>query len=299
MGWLTDLGSILRIHIIAIAAMACLAFGWTLTGALPWTVALVGGIDWLLINLLNRVTDLKEDLENRIRGSERLVGRDKVVLGTWLVILVGSFALSHALAPAITPWRVGVQLVGVAYSYRVVPTTRGWRRFKDLYFFKNFMSAALFVTTVFVYPLVVVDWAFTAGATLGTWLALVLFFVPFEITYEILYDMRDLDGDRLAGIPTYPVVHGLETSRRIVDALLVGAGLVLAVAMLVGLVGLRELLMLAAPIVQFLWYRPRFARGLTRADCIGVTWLGAALLAFWLAGTHLWIAAGLPANVRL
>lgn len=36
-------------------------------------------------------------------------------------------------------------------------------------------------------------------------LALVLFFVPFELTYEILYDMRDLDGDRRAGVPTYPV----------------------------------------------------------------------------------------------
>ncbi|MCC6620956.1 MAG: UbiA family prenyltransferase [Deltaproteobacteria bacterium] len=299
MGWLADLTSILRVHIIAIAVTACLAFGWTLTGILPWEVALVGGLDWLLINLLNRVTDLKEDLENRIRGSERLVGRDKVVLAIWLVILAGSFVLSHLVAPAITPWRVGVQLVGVAYSYRVVPTPAGLRRFKDLYFFKNFMSAMLFVTTVFVYPLVVVDWAFTGGATLGTWLALVLFFVPFEVTYEILYDMRDLDGDRLAGIPTYPVVHGVETSRKIVDALLVASGATLAVAMLAGLIGARELLMLAAPIVQFLWYRPRLSRGLTRADCIRVTWLGAALLVFWLVGTHLWIAAGLPANLHL
>jgi len=298
-GWLWDLGSILRIHIIAIAVCACLAFGWTLSGDYPWLPALIGGLDWLLINLLNRVTDLKEDLANHIRGTDRLVGRHRLVLAAWLAILAGSFVLSHLTLPALTPWRVGVQLVGVAYSYRIVPTGRRLARLKDLYFFKNFMSAMLFVATVFAYPMVAVDWRFAGAASFGQWLALVVFFVPFEITYEILYDLRDLEGDRLAGIPTYPVVHGEATSRVIIDALLALASAALVASALAGLVGLRELLMLMAPAVQLGFYRRRMARGgLTRADCINVTWLGAALLLVWLAGTRLWIDAGLPADVR-
>jgi len=296
---LADIASILRVHIIAIAMTAAVAFGWALTGAYPWAVAVIGGLDWLLINLLNRVTDLQEDLANNIRGSDQLVGKDKQVLAIWIGILVGSFVLSVVVAPALTPWRVAVQLVGVAYSYRIVPTPRGLKRFKDLYFFKNFMSAMLFVATVFVYPLVVVDWHFAGAMTSASWVALACFFVPFEITYEILYDMRDLDGDRLAHIPTYPVVHGMETSRKIIELLLALAAVVLVAALLAGLVGVREGLMLIAPGVQLAFCRRRYRRGLTRADCINVTWLGAGLLAFWLIGTRLWLAAGLPPDIRL
>ncbi len=296
---LLDVASILRLHILAIAVLAALVFGRILTGALLVDVALLGGLDWLLINLLNRVTDVEEDAANRIRGTERLVGRHRLVLGSWTLLLVASTAAGHALRPELTPWRALVQVVGVAYSYRIVPTLRGWRRLKDVYFLKNFMSAMLFVATTIAYPLVAADFDLAEGFSPASVAALLLFFVPFEITYEILYDMRDLEGDRLARIPTYPVVHGLETSARIVDALLVLASCSLAAGLLLGAIGLREGLMLLAPAIQLAFYKPRFRRGLTSAECIGLTWAGAGLLAFWLAGTHGWVRAGLPANVWL
>ena len=299
---LLDVASILRLHIIAIAVMAALVFGQSSTDHLWIGVALLGGLDWLLINLLNRVSDVEEDTANQIRGTERLVGKHRLVLGLWIGLLVGSFVLGHVLHPELTPWRLGVQLVGVGYSYRIVPTPSGLRRFKDLYFFKNFMSAMLFVATCLAYPLT------AASATDSTWapgfgplsaLFLALFFVPFEITYEILYDMRDLDGDRLAKVPTYPVVHGLETSAKIIDALLAVSAIALLAGVFVGALGLRESLMLLALPLQLAFYKPRYRRGLTSAECIGLTWLGAALLAVWLVGTHLWTQAGLPTNVWL
>ncbi|MFT7578555.1 MAG: hypothetical protein ACI9MR_000213, partial [Myxococcota bacterium] len=61
----------------------------------------------------------------------------------------------------------------------------------------------------------------------------------------------------------------------------------------------RELLMLAAPVIQWIWYRPRFRRGLTTADCIQVTYLGGALLIVFLIGTRIWLDAGLTANIWL
>ena len=48
---LADIASILRIHIILIAMMAALVFGWLFSGTYVWGVALLGGLDWLLINL--------------------------------------------------------------------------------------------------------------------------------------------------------------------------------------------------------------------------------------------------------
>ncbi|MCB9735878.1 MAG: UbiA family prenyltransferase [Deltaproteobacteria bacterium] len=299
MSWLADAASILRIHIILIAMTAAVVFGWVLTGVYPWAVALIGGVDWLLINLLNRVTDLKEDLANGIRGTERVARAQRAVLVAWVAVFVGSFAVTVALLPALTPWRVVVQLIGMGYSWRLVPTPSGLRRFKDLYFFKNFMSAVLFVLTVFIYPLVAADWrlVYPGGPAAVAWLA--VFFVAFEITYEILYDLRDLDGDRLANVPTYPVVHGPERARQIIDALLATSAVVLLAAFLTGAVGLRELLMLLAPGIQLAFYRPRLRRGLTTRDCILLTHLGTALLAIFLVGTALWARAGLVANVFL
>ena len=294
---MADIASILRLHIIAIAVMAALVFGRILTGHVALDVALLGGLDWLLINLLNRVSDVREDLANQIRGTERLAGHHRAVVLGWIALLVLSFVLGHLVAPALVPYRLAVQLVGVGYSFAIVPSPRGLVRFKDLYFFKNFMSAVLFVATVFVYPLVAADFAFAPGMTAWTVVGLGLFFVLFELTYEILYDMRDLVGDRLANIPTYPVVHGLERSAQIIDGLLAGALVALAAAFFARWIGVRELLMAAAPVLQWAFYRPRFRRGLTSAECIGLTWLGAALLGVWLVGTTLWEAAGLPANI--
>ena len=291
---LADIASILRGHIILIGATAAVVFGWIFTDQYLWGVAAIGGVDWLLINLLNRVTDTEEDLANRIPGTDLLVSVHKLVLAIWIAIAVGSFVVSHLIWPELTPWRLVVQLIGVGYSYRIVATPKGRRRFKDLYFLKNFMSSVLFVHTVFIYPIVAagVGVVYAPGWAGVVWLA--AFFVVFEITYEILYDMRDLEGDRPANVPTYPVVHGLVRSRQIIDGLLLISAAILILAFLTGGVGARELLMVAAPLIQFLFYRPRFRRGLTTVDCIRLTHLGSVLLIIWLIGTRLWQDAGLP-----
>jgi 4-hydroxybenzoate polyprenyltransferase len=296
---LADVASILRLHIIGVAMAAALVFSWLMTGELRPEIAVIGGVDWCLINLLNRITDLREDLANQIRGTEQVARHRRGFVAAWLVLFFGSFAVSLAAFPELTWLRAVVQLIGLGYSLALVPTPRGMKRFKDLYFLKNFMSAVLFVLTCFIYPLAVAGWASILPGGGGAIALLILFFVPFELTYEILYDMRDLEGDRLAGVPTYPVVHGVHRSRQIIDGLLAVAALVMAVGLASGLLGLREGLMLAAPGVQLAFYRPRYRRGLTTADCIWLTHLGTALLLFYVAGNQLWLAAGLPANIYL
>jgi 4-hydroxybenzoate polyprenyltransferase len=214
-----------------------------------------------------------------------------------IVLLVASFLLTHRAWPALTPWRVIVQLIGVAYNFRVLWTPRGWTRFKETYFLKNVMSAVLFVLTCFAYPLAAAG--VCASDKLPELVALVLFFVPFELTYEILYDLRDLEGDRAEGISTFPVVHGAIAARRILDTLLACSAAVLAASVALGVLGVRELLMVAAPAVQRAFYLPRFDRGLTTNDCILVTHLGTAQLVLFLVGTALWERAGLPPNIML
>ena len=291
-----DALSIARYHIVLIAMTASLVFGWLTTDRYGWLLACVVGLDWFLINLFNKVTDVEEDLKNGIPGTERVLARKKLLTALCFALLVGSFA-SHVVFPQLTPWRVLVQLIGLAYSYKLIPTPSGMKRIKELYFFKNFGSAFLFILTCLVYPIsnndytVTVSWSYVA--------ALALFFVPFEVSYEILYDFRDLEGDAQEGIPTFPVVHGSATAKKLIDALLALSVTTILIALMTGIFGLRELLFVVAPIAQLFFYRPRLLRGLTSNDCIVLTHLGSAQLILFLVGTTLWLDAGLPANIFL
>ena len=48
--------------------------------------------------------------------------------------------------------------------------------------------------------------------------------------------------------------------------------------------------MAVATFLQFFLYKRWHRRGITQADCIRLTWLGAGLLFTY----HLWVVAGLP-----
>ncbi len=294
---LSEALSIARYHILLIAMAAQVVFGWLMTGRYVWALAPVVGLDWFLINLLNRATDIEEDLRNGIPGTERVARRKKLVTWGCFGLMAASFVVTHLVWPALTPYRAVVQIIGLGYNYRIIPTSRGLSRFKEIYFLKNFGSAVIFVLTGFAYPLAV------AGSSRAmSWAAIAVlaaFFVAFEITYEILYDLRDIDGDRAMHVPTYPVVHGVERARQIVDALLALSAVVIVGGFVSGILGVREALMIAAPAAQFSFYRPRLERGITSRDCILLTHLGTAQLLFYLAGTAVWLRMGLPQNIFL
>lgn len=280
-----------------IGMTAMVVFGWLMTGKYYWALTAVVAVDWFLINLLNRVTDIDEDLENGIRGTELVARRKRALTVGCFVLMAASFVVTHLLWPGITPYRAAVQVIGLGYNYKIVPTLGGLSRFKEIYFFKNFGSSMIFILTCFVYPIAVDPSARTMSwAGVAT---LALFFVAFELTYEILYDLRDIKGDRAEGVPTYPVVHGEHRARQIIDGLLIGSSLVLVVGLAAGFIGVREGLMLAAPVTQLVFYRPRVRRGLTSPDCIGLTHLGTAQLVLYLVGTAVWLRAGMPENIWL
>lgn len=288
---------LLRIHIVLIAVMGTLVFGWLITDTYLVGVALVVGLDWLLINLMNRLSDIREDLANRIPATEKIQDRHRAIVAIFIVVFGGSLLCTWFWRPELTGWRLFMQATGMVYNFRIIPFTGGPRRLKEVYFFKNLMSALGFVTTCFFYPLAtagyrpLIGWAAVA--------ALILYFVPFELTYEILYDLRDVAGDRATGVPTYPVVHGTAVTHRIIRGLLIGSVGLLGAAFAAGLVGVRELLMALGPTIQYFTLRPLLRRGPNTDDCIRVTNLGWGMLALYLVCTALWIAAGLPANVFL
>jgi 4-hydroxybenzoate polyprenyltransferase len=280
-----------RFHIIVIAAAAALTFGWVFSGHHDPVIPLIVGIDWFLVNLLNRVVDLAEDQLNGVVGTGFVDRHAKGLTALcWAVMLV-SFPVVHLLYPALLPYRAVFHLIGLAYNYRVIPRPGGLTRFKEMYFFKNFASGVLFILSGIVYPTA------AAGVLSSTpkleLLLLIGFFLCMDLTYEILYDLRDLPGDQAVGVPTFPVVHGERGARNIIIGLLILAAALLLSGYAAGALKFQEVVMVAAVIQQAIFYRVKVPRGLTQRDCVFVTYLGAAQLLSY----NLWIVAGLPLDL--
>jgi 4-hydroxybenzoate polyprenyltransferase len=279
-----NFATISRLHIVAIAALGTFTFGWLFSGAHLWLLSAVCALDWFLVNLLNRVVDLTEDQANQIAGTDWVARHRRAILIGGFATLFGSLAALAPVFPTVTPLRIAYHLLGFAYNW---PLFSGGRRLKQLYFWKNTASATGFLLTVFAYPVAAAGHARMSASAIA---AAALFFFLLELSYEVIYDLRDAPGDAQAGVRTYPVVHGERGAVRIIDALLVGSASALVAGYLGGLLPWRVFIMIVAPVLQWIVYKRALRRGVTSADCIGITWLGAALL----AGYHLWIAAGLP-----
>lgn len=283
-----------RLHITAIAAMGVFTFGWLLMGRYPWLLTAVCAFDWFIVNLINRIADVREDRLNSISGTRFVRRHRQRLLWTAIGLLGVSLGAIHLLNPAITGLRIGGHLLGFCYNWPLLP---GRKRLKQLYFWKNFSSGTGFLVTVFGYPLATILSAgstarFPAGITWPTVLFTALFFLLFIQSYEIIYDLRDVTGDRALGIKTYPAVHGVPIAARIIDTLIFSAMAVLVAGYGLSILPWRIFIMVGAPVLQLIVYRPALRRGITAADCRRLTWLGALLLLVY----HLWIFAGLPGS---
>ena len=275
-----------RFHIICIAAVTSLTFGWLLTGHDLWIAVAVCALDWFLVNLMNRVADLAEDRKNGVGGTAFVARHERALTIGAVALLVASFPITHLVAPRLTPWRLLFEAIGLAYNYRVIPSLSGLTRFKETYLVKNTSSAALFLISCLAYP------AALAGSPLPwarlLWLA--AFFFPLELTYEIIYDLRDVEGDRAERVPTFPVEHGLATSHRIIESLLLISAAALVAGYLSGSLRFRELVLIFGVVQQALFFELRIKRRVTQLDCIFLTYIGAAQVLSY----NVWVWSGLP-----
>jgi 4-hydroxybenzoate polyprenyltransferase len=283
-----------RLHIAALAAMGVFTFGWLFLGSCPLFLTAVCALDWYIVNLANRIVDLKEDRANAIAGTELVFLHRRALLISAIFLLATSIVAVHLVNPAITGLRISCHVLGVFYNWPLLP---GKRRLKQLYFWKNTASVTGFLLTVFGYPLATLVWnqadyRFPPDITWVTVWVSGLFFFLFVLSYEIIYDLRDIKGDKLAGINTYPVAHGEQTAGKIIDALLFGSIVIISGSYALDLVPWRIFIMVSAPILQYVIYKKAFRRGMTAKDCTFMTWLGVGMFIIY----HLWILANLPGS---
>lgn len=287
---LSILASIARLHIVAIGALGTFTWGWALTGVYAPLLALFSACDWSVVNLLNRVVDLDEDLKNGIVGAEVVARNRRRTVQVGLVVLGLSLAASAAFAPITLLPRLAFHVLGVFYNWRLLPLPSGRRRIKELAFWKNTASATGFLLTCFAMPLCVSPLA--PDVTVVAVVVAALFFMLFEVSYEVLYDLRDIEGDRHVGVKTWPVLLGPRGGAAVAVGQMVAAVVVAVVGFVVGILPWHLAVMGAAPLIQLAIVAPRLPDRITSRVCVGVTWLGA----FLLAAYHAWEALGLPGS---
>jgi len=284
------LASIARLHIVAIGALGTLTWGYALTGRLMPLLAVLSACDWFVVNLLNRVVDLDEDLHNGITGADVVARHRRRTVAVGVAVLFVSLLASALWAPQTLAPRLAFHVLGVFYNWRLLPLPGGRRRIKELAFWKNLASATGCLLTCFAMPLrsapLAADVDVTAVVVAGA------FFLLFELSYEVLYDLRDVEGDRLVGVKTWPVLLGPQGGAAVAVAQMLAATGVAVVGFVAGALPWHLAIMGAAPLVQLAVVGPRLPDRVNSTLCIGITWLGAGLLVAY----HVWEALGLPGS---
>jgi len=207
-----------RLHICAVAVSGSILFNYYLTKQFRLKLPCIIFFDWFIVNFLNRIEDIVEDTANGIefpfQRYRSLVRR----LGVFALLL--SLILNYLFWKDLFHIRMFGHTLGVVYNFRLIPVFKiqpfrfEWARMKEVYFLKNIFSMFGFITTLFLYPLAVYD--LHPSTSMNQVYALMTWFGLLEVSFEVIYDIRDYKGDLKAGIPTYPVIHGLAFAKTLV-----------------------------------------------------------------------------------
>ena len=270
-----------RFHIVAIAALAAVVFGWEFDGRMGFAAGGLVAFDWFLLNLMNRIADVPEDRHNGVSGTGFVEANAGALMRIAFIGLAVSLIGARPLGTELLVLRVAFHLGGFAYSFPTVG-----RRIKEVFVLKNVFSGLLFILSVVGYPLALRERA----PPLPEVIALCAFFLPLEITYGLIYDLRDVEGDAISGFVTLPIKWGEQRTRALIDLLLALSAAALLAGFIAGALRWRELVMIAAPLQQALVMRLWIPRSVGKRAAIGITWLGAAQLLSYLG----WVGLGLP-----
>jgi 4-hydroxybenzoate polyprenyltransferase len=154
---------------------------------------------------LNKLTDLKEDSINtpeRAKAIKKieLIFKLSVAISFFISLVLGFFESIFTLPILLFPL-----LLGILYSVRFSTKTP---RLKDITGVKNLTIALSWAVGSTFFPLVYL----TDKNLIFVLLVFYFFFLKSYIN-SIIFDVRDIDGDRMSGVRTIPVLLGREKTK--------------------------------------------------------------------------------------
>ena len=157
-------------------------------------LCLAGALVTFAIYTLDRLKSSEEDAINNPERSSIFLGKEKLFMG----LIAASFLAAILITALIDVWKVLYVLVpigtGLIYTARI-----GGHRLKDIPFAKTIVVATSLGTL-------------TSGLAGFTWPVFALISMNLAIN-TIVCDIRDIEGDRLHGVRTIPVMIGTERTR--------------------------------------------------------------------------------------
>jgi 4-hydroxybenzoate polyprenyltransferase len=237
-------------HMLALGTSSIAASAAVMLGRQPtWALMLMAYLFSYGAYMMNRGRELEQDTLSNPARTSYLSGR-----GRYLPFISGAcFAVGYAFAATVNAFFFVALLLPLALSLlysvgsRRLVAVIGASRLKEKLMVKNLVisfSWALIPALVALYYL-------DAGlpvVSLGGFIFLRL------MVNTLLFDVRDAEGDRSAGISTVPTVYGQERTFALMGLLDLAAAAYLALAVLLRLLPDYSLVMLALPLYS-LWYR--------------------------------------------
>lgn len=189
---------------------------------LPWDpmLAVIPFFVAFSIYNLNRKTDEDEDAVNR---QERFVftKRYEGPLYYGALLFLGLALVLSALSGIPSLLATGAPFIlGILYSFRLLPEGLGYRRLKEIPALKNISVGLAWGILLSLLP--VFFWHREPGT--GTMITFLLFFM-WGFMASVIPDIRDRAGDARADVRTIPVIFGEQRTKRILTGVLILIGI--------------------------------------------------------------------------
>jgi len=197
---------------------------------------------------LNRKTDESEDAINHSKRYEFTKKYEKFLFSTAIGAYVLALVISWIYGPAVVLISAIPLISGLIYSTPIFPRKFPYRRLKEIPVAKSLLVAVAWALPPALLPV------YIAGALPGMiTLAVILFFFSLVFINTVLFDMRDVEGDRITGVRTIPVCIGIPNTTRLLTLVNVifGASVVF---LLWGDIPLMYLVLIIAGIFYAQWY---------------------------------------------
>lgn len=211
---------LLSFECIAMAYVSCIIqqVPWTaMTATIPFLVA-------FSIYNLNRKTDEDEDAVNRqdrfafTKRFEAPLYYGAILSLVIALVLSVSYGIPSLLATA-APF-----LLGILYSFRLLPEQAGYRRLKEIPAVKNIVVGLAWATLLSFLPVFLLN----GTPDSRTAITFILFFM-WGFMASLIPDVRDRVGDAQAGVRTIPVIVGEARTKTLLCLVLLGLGIPIVV----------------------------------------------------------------------
>jgi 4-hydroxy-3-methylbut-2-enyl diphosphate reductase len=235
------------------------------------------------MHLFNRYTDRAAA---RLNDPHRMALLEKYqALFITVVVLFAGASLFLSYGFGVVPF--GLMLLslaaGIGYNMKIIPAWSPgrfrWKKVKEIPGSKDlFVASAWALVTVLIPFLAVPSVPFTP--------ALCVFFFMFIMVFirSLVFDMKDLEGDRIVGKETFPLIMGPRSTNRLVALCTFALAMIAALDAVFSWSGLGGLLLL--PVVayvglyQYLYYRRILCQGVAFELAVDAQFILMGLLAY-------------------